>query len=65
MQAVYVSFFLSGSGFGLGVVLLPQELGKEFMFINLYGPYYNKVDFWEDLLSKKCLDSVNLILRGD
>jgi hypothetical protein len=31
----------------LGIEFYPRNLGKEITFLNIYGPYKNKLKYWE------------------
>jgi hypothetical protein len=42
-----------------------EGLGKEFKILNVYGPYLDRLPFWETLLKLKLLKAKNLILGGD
>eukprot|EP01018_Ginkgo_biloba_P023075 Gb_32325 [translate_table: standard] len=41
------------------------ELGEELFILNLYGPYANKVAYWDKLFAKALFGQKNLIVGGD
>eukprot|EP01018_Ginkgo_biloba_P010531 Gb_16175 [translate_table: standard] len=49
----------------LGVELYSQELGRELLLLNIYGPYSDRISFWESLLNKDFMRRENLIWGGD
>jgi hypothetical protein len=50
---------------GLVIVLHSQELGKEIIVLNLYGPYDERVLFWDKLFNMDIWNLHNIILGGD
>ena len=54
-----------GFGLSLGVDLFYEDLGKSLSLINFYGPYQDKVPFWEGLLRRSFMAIESLILGGD
>eukprot|EP01018_Ginkgo_biloba_P006122 Gb_38546 [translate_table: standard] len=49
----------------LSAVMYSQELGEEFFFLNVYGPYADRMDFWDRFLANPFLRENNVILGGD
>lgn len=49
----------------LGVDLFSQELNSSFCLVNVYGPYQDRVVFWDSFFSKPFLYSDCLIIGGD
>lgn len=49
----------------MGIELFSQELGRDMMAVNLYGPYNDRVPFWENLLGKCSTKKEDLVLGGD
>lgn len=49
----------------LGVDIYSQELNSSFCMINIYGPYQERVVFWEKLFSKSFLSHDRRIMGGD
>jgi hypothetical protein len=50
---------------GLAIVLHSQELGKEITILNLYGPYDERVLFWDKLFNMEFWNLQDIILGGD
>jgi exonuclease III len=49
----------------LGIELISVDLGMELHIFNIYGPYQDRVIFWEDLFNKSLLGGNSIILGGD
>ena len=49
----------------LGISLFSIDLGNELLFLNVYGPYFDRVEFWDNMFPKGCFASKYLILGGD
>ena len=49
----------------LGLNFLSLELGETFNIFNIYGPYQDRIPFWDSLLGNSLLKSDSLILGGD
>lgn len=41
------------------------ELGKNILLINVYGPYLDKILYWDRLLRCSFMDCEHLVLGGD
>ena len=52
-------------GSGLCASVFSIELNMEVCFVNIYGPYIDREDFWNFLLKLNCLKCDKLILGGD
>ena len=50
---------------GLFASLYSIEMKEVFCFMNIYGPYLDRVRFWNNLLSLECLKTTRLIFGGD
>ena len=50
---------------GLFASLYYIEMKEVFYFMNIYGPYLDRVSFWNNLLSLECLKTTRLIFGGD
>ena len=50
---------------GLSASLYSIEMKEVYCFMNIYGPYLDRVRFWNNLLSLDCLLPVRLIFGGD
>jgi len=50
---------------GLGLQLFSTDLGMVVIVLNIYGPYINRVPFWDSLLSNDFVLNRDLILGGD
>ena len=48
--------------FDLFASLYSIEMKDVYCFMNIYGPYLDRVGFWNKLLSLDCLKSARLIL---
>ena len=49
----------------LGINFLSLELGEAFNLFNIYGPYQDRIPFWDSLLSNSLIKSDSVILGGD
>ena len=49
----------------LGAELLCEELGFTLSVINVYGPYLNRVPFWDALFQNPLVSGDSLVLGGD
>ena len=49
----------------LCVEVLSVDLGITFKVINIYGPYQNRVPFWDSLFGNPLLCGESLVLGGD
>ena len=47
--------------FGLYASLYSTEMKGVYCFMNIYGPYLDRVRFWNNLLSLDCLKSARMI----
>ena len=56
---------LSGMESVLGLNFLALDLGVSFTIFNIYGPYLNRIPFWDALLSNHLIRGDSLILGGD
>jgi len=56
------SWSLAGS---LDVELFSEELVRNLMLLNLYGPYSNRHTYWTSLTNKSFIDRTDLIIGGD
>ena len=54
-----------GISSGVGLNLWIAEIGKTLTIINIYGPYLNRVSFWESLLNLDFFEDTEIILGGD
>lgn len=54
-----------GSYSCLGVDLFSLEMNSEFILVNIYGPYQNREEFWNHLLSLSLLSHEQIIVGGD
>ena len=50
---------------GLFASMYSIEMKEVFCFMNIYGPYLDRVRFWNNLLSLECLKTSILIFGGD
>lgn len=53
-----------GSESCLGTDLYSQELNSEFSLFNVYGPYHNRVAFWDNLFSNSLFSHEQVIMGG-
>jgi hypothetical protein len=49
----------------LGVDIFLEGLGLELRLLNVYGPYSDRITFWDTLFKKNLLKEKPLILGGD
>ena len=49
----------------LGVELLSVDLGTQLSVINVYGPYLNRVPFWDSLLQDPFIGGDSVVVGGD
>jgi len=49
----------------LCVVLLSADLGISLKVVNIYGPYNNRIPFWESLFGNPLLNGDSLVIGGD
>jgi len=49
----------------IGCTLSSLGLGEEITLLNIYGPYQDRIPFWENLFSKACLKDSSVIIGGD
>ena len=49
----------------IGSYVQSVDWGMKFIVIKMYGPYNEKTQFWEDLISKSIFNSEALIIGGD
>ena len=54
-----------GSEAVLGVEVCSEELGMSLLVINVYGPYINRVPFWDSLLLNPLVSGDSVVLGGD
>ena len=50
---------------GLGLEVFVPDLGKILTILNVYGPYQDRVPFWDKVFNNPMLDGRDLILGGD
>lgn len=50
---------------GLGISISVPELEEVFQILNIYGPYQNRVLFWDNLLNKSFMKGSSVIIGGD
>jgi endonuclease/exonuclease/phosphatase family metal-dependent hydrolase len=50
---------------GLGVEVCYADMGRIFTILNIYGPYQDRVPYWESLTQKYYLLRDNFIIGGD
>ena len=50
---------------GLATIFHSQELGREFIVLNLYGPYAESVSYWEKLFWIDLIKQNALIVGGE
>jgi hypothetical protein len=50
---------------GLFLEVECKELDWSFLFLNVYGPYVDRVQFWNRIFASRVLKSDTLILVGD
>ena len=49
----------------LGCTLTSTDIGEEITLLNIYGPYQDRIPFWEALFNKDCIKGNSVILGGD
>ena len=49
----------------LGINFLLLELRENFTILNIYGPYLNRIPFWDSLFNNPLLQGDSVILGGD
>ena len=49
----------------LGVEVFSEELGMSLLVVNVYGPYINRVPFWDSLLQNPLVTSDTVVMGGD
>lgn len=49
----------------LGVELYSQDLNTSFCLVNVYGPYQDRVVFWDNLFAKPFFSHDHVIIGGD
>jgi len=49
----------------LGVEVMSVELGISLLVINIYGPYLNRIPFWDSLFHNPMLDGESVVIGGD
>ena len=49
----------------LGLHFQALDIQSSFIVLNIYGPYLNKVTFWEDLFSNPLTHNESVIIGGD
>lgn len=54
-----------GSEGVLGDDITTIELNASPWLINIYGPYHNRVGFWDKLMNTSFMDTDNVIIGGD
>ena len=54
-----------GSEGVLGVEIFSEELGMSLSVVNVYGPYINRVPFWDSLLQNPLVSGDSVVLGGD
>jgi hypothetical protein len=52
-------------GSTIAVSLKHKNMDKILNFINIYGPYTNRIMFWEDIIHAGVLSKPQSIIRGD
>ena len=54
-----------GSEVVLGVEIFSKELGISLSVVNVYGPYNNRVPFWDSLLQIPLVNGDSVVMGGD
>ena len=54
-----------GALFGMGIQISWEEENLSLKILNIYGPYNNRVTFWEALQSSHILRCENMVINGD
>jgi len=49
----------------LGVELLSSDLGSSITVINIYGPYVNRIPFWDSILQDPLFGGDSVVVGGD
>jgi len=49
----------------LGCSLSSTDIGEEITLLNTYGPYQDRIPFWENLFKKDCFKGNSVIIGGD
>jgi hypothetical protein len=49
----------------LGIFVCVEDMGRNFMILNVYGPTHERIQFWDNLLGNSFTKKENLILGGD
>jgi len=49
----------------LGCSFLSSDIGEEITLLNIYGPYQDRIPFWEKVFSLECLKNDTVIIGGD
>ena len=50
---------------GIGLDIYDAKLGKMLTILSIYGPYVNRVPFWNSLLNKDFVTNREVILGGE
>jgi hypothetical protein len=51
--------------YGLALELFVEELGRNVIVLNIYGPYHDKVRYWEYVFSRSFMNGQRFIIGGD
>ena len=54
-----------GLSFGVGLEVWVAKIGKTLMILNIYGPYLNRVSFWDSLFHMDLFEDTEVIMGGD
>lgn len=49
----------------LGVDITATKIDVPLRLINIYGPYHNRVGYWDNLMSTSLMNYENIIIGGD
>jgi len=49
----------------LGCSFFSSDTGEEITLLNIYGPYQDRIPFWEKVFSLECLKNDSVIIGGD
>ena len=49
----------------MGLAVWDSELGNTLTILNIYGPYLNRVSFWDSLFKLEFFENTDVILGGD
>lgn len=49
----------------LQVALFSMDMGKEIYVLNAYGPYFDRVEYWDKFFNTQCVQSDLVVIGGD